>query len=508
MDFRTSESRLVLEPVERIRQSRLVLKPVEQTGLGTARLGPARVADNSASALAGTRAEATMVGGLFARCCCQGAAMSTRLSLLSLLMIGWNAVLLDAQTPPPVAPSAPNQLSKMEQAAGWKLLFDGRTPTSWRAYRGQAFPDKGWKIEDGCLRAVAGAGGGDIITADQFADFELELEWKVAAKANSGIMYRVQEKHETAWQTGPEYQIIDDAGNNIGPTAHNACGALYDLYPPSDKKVVKPVGEFNVTRIRWKDGLLSHWLNGVKIVECRTDGDEWKQKIAASKFKGYGGFGVQPRGHIALQNYGNDVWFRSIKVRDLDAPLAGEVKLFNGKDLTGWKPILPEGAKPQDVWSVKDGVLICQGKPAGYIRTERDYKNYVLKLDWRFAPQHAGNSGVLLRVQPPDKVWPRCIEAQLLSENAGDFWNIDEFPMKVDASRTEGRNTKKTHMAERPVGEWNDYEIIVNGGRVTLKVNGDVLNEAWDALESAGKIALQSEGAEIHFRNVRLAPLE
>jgi hypothetical protein len=433
--------------------------------------------------------------------------MKMRLSPLALLILAWFVIPLVAQNAPPAAPPALNQLTQVEQTAGWRLLFDGRTPTGWRAFKGQAFPDKGWKIEEGCLRTVTGAGGADLITSDQYADFELELEWKVAAQANSGIMYRVQEKHETAWQTGPEYQIIDDAGNNIGPTDHNACGALYDLCPPSDKKVVNPVGEFNVTRIRWKDGLLSHWLNGVKIVECRTDGDEWKKKIAASKFKGYDGFGVQPKGHIALQNYGNDVWFRNIKVRDLAAPLPGEVKLFNGKDLTGWKPVLPDG-KPEDVWSVKGGVLICKGKPNGYIRTEKDYTNYVLKVEWRFNPQQAGNSGVLLRVQAPDKVWPKCIEAQLLNQNAGDFWDIDDFPMKADPQRTEGRNTKKMHLAERPLGEWNDYEIIVDKGRITLKVNGDVLNEAWDAQEIPGKIALQSEGAEIQFRNVRLAPLD
>ena len=187
-----------------------------------------------------------------------------------------------------------------------------------------------------------------------------------------------------------------------------------------------------------------------------------------------------------------------------------EIKLFNGRDLTGWEACLPDGAKMEDVWHVKDGVLICRGEPLGYIRTKADYKNYKLHVEWRWNPEtkKAGNSGVLLRVIGPDKVWPRCVEAQLESGNAGDFWNIDEFKMKVDPARTKGRNTKKTEFAERPVGEWNEYDITVDHDKIVLKVNGKQVNEATEVEEVAGKIALQSEGTEIQFRNIRLTPLD
>ena len=408
-------------------------------------------------------------------------------------------------------PSPNNQLTAAERAAGWKLLFDGKATSAWRGYRKDAFPDKGWVVEDGCLKVVGGAKGGDIITVDQYADFELALEWRVAPKANSGIMYRVTEKHGASWQTGPEYQLLDDLGHGTAPDNPHSAGGLYDLYAPSSGKVVKPAGEFNQTRIMIKDNRLVHWLNGVKVIECRLDSDDWKQRIAKSKFSKYDGFGVQPKGHIALQDHGNDIWFRNIKIRDLNAPLPNEVRLFNGRDLAGWSFYLQvqPGAQMTDVWTVKNGVLICKGRPAGYIRTEKDYTNYVLKLEWRFDPaKGAGNSGVLLRLIGEDKVWPRSVEAQLQSENAGDFWNIDEFPMKVDPARTKGRNTKKTHLAEYPIGEWNEYEIIVNGGSVVLYVNGEKLNEAWDVWETPGKIGLQSEGAEIHFRNIRLSPIK
>ncbi|MCH8807412.1 MAG: DUF1080 domain-containing protein [Planctomycetes bacterium] len=402
-------------------------------------------------------------------------------------------------------------LSDADRAAGWKMLFDGKSTDAWRGYRKDEFPSKGWEIEDQCLKVEAKGKGGDIITREQYGDFELVLEWRVSAKANSGIMYRVIEKHSTSWQTGPEYQILDDAGYGDSLKPGQMSGALYDLYEPSSAKAMKPTGEFNRTRIRLKDNLLQHWLNGVKVVECRTDGDEWSKRIAASKFGKYKGFGLQPRGHIALQEHGHDVWFRNIRIRDLSAPLPNEVRLFNGKDLVGWNSISTrEGTTIDDVWSVKDGILICKGRPIGYIRTTADYTNYVLKLDWRFNPvtKKAGNGGILLRMIGEDTVWPRSVEAQLQNRNAGDFWNIGRFPMKVVIERTNGRNTKKTHMAERPLGEWNEYEIIVNRGDVILKVNGETLNHAWDVEELPGKICRQSEGAEIHFRNIRLSPIE
>jgi hypothetical protein len=400
-------------------------------------------------------------------------------------------------------------LTPVESAAGWKILFGGQNTDAWRGYHQKTFPTQGWVVADGCLKTVKGAEPGDLITADQYADFELTLEWKIAENGNSGIMYRVTEAHDETWQTGPEYQLLDDRGAKEPPDSKQSAGAMFDLYPAAAGKVTKPPGEFNQTRIRLQNGVVQHWLNGVKVVEARLDTPEWKERIAASKFKDYDGFGLQPRGHIALQHHGDEVWFRNIRIRDLAAPLPGEVRLFNGKDLTGWKACLPDNKKMEDVWSVADGILVCLGKPNGYIRTETDYTNYVLKVEWRFNPvtKVPGNSGVLLRVQPPDKLWPKSIEAQLESGNAGDFWNIDEFQMKVDPARTQGRNTKKTHGAERPVGEWNEYEITVNHGDITLKVNGEVLNEAHEAQEIPGKIALQSEGAEIHFRNIRLSPL-
>ncbi|MCC6676118.1 MAG: DUF1080 domain-containing protein [Phycisphaerales bacterium] len=406
-------------------------------------------------------------------------------------------------------------LTAAEQAAGWKSLSE---PTAWRGYKQEKLPGQGWVVKDGEFRQ-APPGGGDIETTQQFGDFEFCCSFKLDDKANSGIMWRVVDKHDTAWQTGPEYQLLEDHTYQ-GAQPGQMCGALYDLYPPAEGKKLNPAGQWNEARIRLGSGIIRQYLNGGKTVEARIfaeDGKptrEWLDKIAASKFKAYDGFGLQAKGAIALQDHGGGVAFKDLKVRDPSAPMPGEIALFNGKDLSGWKAIVPEaekaGIKPESVWEVKDGILICKGNPVGYIRTDKDYTNYVLKLEWRFNPvtKKAGNSGVLLRMVGEDKVWPKSVEAQLQSGSAGDFWNIDEFKMTTEPSRLNGRNTKKTHGNENPVGEWNEYEIIVDHGTVTLKVNGEVLNEATEVEELAGKICLQSEGAEIQFRNIRLVEIK
>ena len=188
-----------------------------------------------------------------------------------------------------------------------------------------------------------------------------------------------------------------------------------------------------------------------------------------------------------------------------------KVVLFDGTDLAQWTYYLDDASKRmEDVWSVKDGVLRCAGSPTGYIKTKAQFTNFVLELDWRFDPaKGAGNSGVLLRRTGPDKIWPRSIEAQLMSRNAGDIWNIDAVPMEVAEDRTNGRHTVKLLPGnEKPLGEWNHYKITLDGGELVLEVNGEVQNRASWCEEIAGEICLQSEGSWIEFRNVVLTRLE
>jgi hypothetical protein len=411
--------------------------------------------------------------------------------------------------------------STLDAARGYRDYSGSDAANLWRGYKQPDFPTQGWAVAGGELRHAAGAGGGDIITRDQFTDFDMLFEFRTAPKGNSGVMYRVAEKHDATWQTGPEYQVLDDAAHGVKPTDSHSTGGMYELFAPPAEKQLKPVGEWNTGRIILRNGVVQHWLNGTKVVDARIFDDQtgqptdaWTTLIAGTKFKPYDGFGTQPTGHIALQDHGDDVAYRNIKIRDLSAPMKGEKLLFNGKDLTGWTPFIPDLAKDNkdqaSVWRVDSGgVLVCAGNPVGYIRTSDKYTNFILRLEWRFNPvtKQAGNSGVLVRMIGEDKVWPKSVEAQLQSGSAGDFWNIGEFTMTADPARTNGRNTRKTHGAERPVGEWNEYEIVVNKGDVILFVNGEELNRATSVEEVAGFICLQSEGAEIHFRNIRLIPL-
>ena len=182
--------------------------------------------------------------------------------------------------------------------------------------------------------------------------------------------------------------------------------------------------------------------------------------------------------------------------------------LFNGKDLTGWTPYLRGGqGDPKNTWSVKDGVIACTGKPSGYIRTEVDYADYKLHVEWRW-PGKGGNSGVLVHMSGKDTVWPKSIEAQLMSGNAGDFFVIGGTDFKEHKGQKGRRTPKAAKSSEKALGEWNSYDIICKGGSILPYVNGVLQNTATEATVKSGKICLQSEGRPIEFRNVYVEPVK
>jgi hypothetical protein len=189
-----------------------------------------------------------------------------------------------------------------------------------------------------------------------------------------------------------------------------------------------------------------------------------------------------------------------------------KIMLFDGKDLTGWKPFAGDSnADPAIVWSVSDNVIRCSGQPAGYMRTEKDYANYLLHVEWRW-PGQGGNSGVLIHMTGPDTVWPKSLECQLHSGNAGDFWVIGGVETSEHAGkgqRINGRRTMKLKdSSEKPLGQWNAYDIICKNDWVVVLVNGVLQNVATKCSLSAGRICLQSEGTPIEFRNIYIEPLE
>ncbi len=211
--------------------------------------------------------------------------------------------------------SVPNWLTAEEKKEGFRLLFNGRDLRNWRAYGKKVQPKKGWVVQDGTLHHIQDGGGGDIASVEQFGDFDLRFEWKVAKGSNSGVIYHVQERKGPSYKTGPEYQILDDVGRK--PAGRHSAGALYDLVVPKGKKL-SPVGQWNTGRILIHKGRVQHYVNGVQVLEAPIAGDEWKAMVAASKFKDWPEFGIFDKGHVCFQDHGGAVWYRTIRIKSLE----------------------------------------------------------------------------------------------------------------------------------------------------------------------------------------------
>jgi hypothetical protein len=212
--------------------------------------------------------------------------------------------------------AADNELTAAERADGWKLLFNGKNLDGWRGYTLTGLPEAGWKVENGVLKSVAGTKGKELITIEQFDDFELSWEWRVEPGGNNGIKYFVTEKRTKA--PGPEYQMIDDEKHPDGQRGGTRqTAAFYDVLPPAANKPSKPGGEWNSSRIVAKANHVEHWLNGVKVLEFDLSGDAVKEGLAKSKFKSIPDFNQHIRGHIMLTYHQDECWYRNLKIRAL-----------------------------------------------------------------------------------------------------------------------------------------------------------------------------------------------
>lgn len=206
-----------------------------------------------------------------------------------------------------------NTLSEAEREAGWRLLFDGRSLDAWRGYGRSAAPE-GWQAVDGALTRADKAG--DLITRDQFGDFELVLDWKISHGGNSGVFYRVTEEGKATYETGPEYEIRDNAFWLDDPYT---AGANYGLHPP-ESDAARPVGYWNQAKIVIRRNQVEHWLNGQRLVSYVLHSPEWKRLLETSKYIRWPAYAQASRGHIGLQDHGDRVWYRNIKIRSLDEP--------------------------------------------------------------------------------------------------------------------------------------------------------------------------------------------
>jgi hypothetical protein len=243
------------------------------------------------------------------------------------------AATASAQTTPGATSPPPNTLTAAERAAGWRLLFDGRTLEGWRGLGRDTVPTAHWVVENGAIKkvkvgAIAERGGGlppvsggDLMTEATFGDFELSWEWKVTPGANSGVKYNVSEEFSKARAgyaaLGFEYQVLDDERHPDAQMDSHRAGALYDLIAPGPGKRLRPVGEWNESRVIFRGNHGEHWLNGVKVVEYDLGTPRMDSLLAKSKYRTIPGFADRRRGHIVLQDHGDEVHFRNVKVREL-----------------------------------------------------------------------------------------------------------------------------------------------------------------------------------------------
>ena len=394
-----------------------------------------------------------------------------------------------------------NMLTQQEQTDGWQLLFDGHTLDGWRGFKAEGIPTD-WSVVDGCI-VVSGTGGGestnDLITREQYEDFDLSLEWAISPGGNSGIFFHVLEgDYPTTYATGKEYQLIDDAGFPSKLEEWQQAGADYAMHPADPaKKKLKPVGKFNTSRIRVEDGHVTHWLNGAVIVEYDLWTEEWHRLKNDGKWKDYPWYGLARKGYIGLQHHGSMVRFKNIKIKDLTDP--GQA-IFNGKDLTGW---INNG---DEQWSAEDGVLTgFSGKDGGYgyLSTEKQYDDFILRVEFKLESQ--GNSGVFFRsnITGTDiKGWqvevaPPGNNTGAIYESGGRGW-LNEIPDNRE-------NILKP-------GKWNDLVICVKGNHVQSWLNGESMTDLFDDAIGKGRgvIALQVHsggGVAVKWRNVYMKTL-
>jgi len=397
-----------------------------------------------------------------------------------------------------------NTLTEEEIAAGWELLFDGETLNGWRDYNGTGLTAP-WVVENSTLAAL-GEGAdefGYIVTDKLYENFELLFDWKIAPGGNSGLLYHVVERPRISvpYATGPEYQLLDNLGFPHQVEDWQLAGADYAMYVADPAKtVLKPVGQWNNSKIVFDNGHVEYWLNSQKIVEFEAWSDDWFERKNSGKWDDYREYGLAHKGVFALQDHGDRCWFRNMKVRELPRKTQ-EVNLFNGVDLKGWE------AFGTELWYVQDGLLVCESGPDkgyGYLATRAYYNDFDLTVE--FKQEANGNSGVFIRsfVEQETRINGWQVEVAPLNRHTGSIYEsygrqwITPIPNeKEDALK---------------FGDWNTLRIRMQGDHITTWLNGEEVVNMKDEIIGAGqgRIALQIHdggGIKVYWRNLRLTTL-
>ena len=378
-----------------------------------------------------------------------------------------------------------NELSKTEKSDGWELLFDGSSLDQWRDYNGEDL-SANWFVADGTIQAEGGGGdaSGYIVSKKEYENFELVWDWKIAEGGNSGILYHVVEnpKFKVPYVTAPEYQLIDDEGFPSPLEDWQKTAADYAMHTTDTAKTnIKPAGEWNTSKIVFDNGHVEHWLNGEKVIEFEAWTDDWHARKNSGKWANAPEYGLAKKGLICLQDHGSAAWFRNVKIKELPRK-TGEVKLFNGEDLTGWE------AYGTEKWYVEDGLLICESGPDkqyGYLATRDYYNDFEFSVN--FKQEADGNSGVFIRsfIEPDVKVNGWQVEVAPKGHGTGGIYESYGRGWIAEIS-----DEQQEHLNE---GEWNNLRIRVEGDNIKTWLNDKEMIDLTDENigKGQGRIALQ-----------------
>lgn len=406
-----------------------------------------------------------------------------------------------------------NTITAVEKAEGWELLFNGKDLTGWRNFNSDTL--EGWYVEDGCL--VASGEGSDasgyVVYDKIYEDFDFSIDWKLSYGGNSGLIYHVQEGDAfgVPYITGPEYQLIDKEGwedRNAPAILHDwqSLGADYSMHLADlSNAKVNPAGEWNNSRITFRNGHVKHYLNGALICEFDVWTDEWFALKAEGKWKNDPEYGLADRGFICLQDHGDKAWFRNIKIKNYPKEPVRKpeaVSIFNGKDLTGWIPF--GGGK----WSVdEEGNLLVENSDDqryGYLGTRKYYRDFDLTAEFILGDN--GNSGIFFHSYMKDDTrvcgW-QCEVAPFGNNSAGVYESYGRGWLYKPTD--EQQNLLK-------VNEWNSIRLRVVGDHVQTWLNGEPVTDLHDEAIAAapGRIMLQvhdSSDLWVRFRNLMVTEL-
>ena len=409
----------------------------------------------------------------------------------------------------PLSRVLPNTLTEADRADGWKLLFDGDSTSGWESFEG-GFPAELWSVEGGELHVTSGDSGQDLFLDQSLEQFELELEWKVAKghhgeeRDAGGLAFHEPDGSESRWRTG------------FASTEAEQLAA--------GERLLRPAGEFNLTRIVARSDRVEHWLNGSRVTTLFVSPGEWARRVQGENLVNDPEMSHSPIGRLALERGGTDVWFRNIRIRPILPPATPEGAenapaepppldlLADGMDGWRWVPQVNNTASP--AFEIEGELLVDKGWPTGYLATQRKFGSYALEFDWRYDPKtrQAGEAGLYL-VLGADRTllpsggglfWPDGLQLDLSVNQVGSLVRIGRIEMTVDRRRSDGQRTRPMRNLERRIGEWNHVEIRYADGDLLVKLNGEVVNAASGLELPAASIGLKATGTALHFRGLML----